>query len=419
MLPLPPTYRPQSTLFIKDFPGSFKFNQSELALDKVNHCDLGVISHRQKPNSFTLFSIDQTLTNKATTMGEVDPAFIQELEHRPKLSTSEAEGIPLIDLSVLNSADAEPDLQSLVSEIGNACREWGFFQIVNHGVSVEQRQKLENACREFFAQPLEEKVKVRRDEVKIYGYYDREHTKNVRDWKEVFDFSLQNPTIVPASTDPDDKEVVEWHNQWPDNPPELREVCEEFAEELQKLGYKLMELIALSLGLPPNRFLGFFKDQTSYIRLNHYPPCPAPDLALGLGRHNDSGALTILYQDDVGGLEVKRRSDGEWIRVKPTPDALIVNVGDIIQVWSNETYKSMEHRVAVNSERERFSIPFFFYPAHYTMVQPLEELTSEKNPPKYRPYNWGKFLINKKVSNLKKLDVENIQIHQFKIQHTA
>ncbi|OMO74180.1 hypothetical protein CCACVL1_16916 [Corchorus capsularis] len=190
-------------------------------------------------------------------MGEVDPAFIQELEHRPKLSAIEAEGIPLIDLSVLNSADAEPDpntLHSLVSEVGNACREWGFFQVINHGVSVEQRQKLEKASREFFAQQLEEKVKVRRDEVKVYGYYDGEHTKNVRDWKEVFDFLVQNPTIVPASKNPDDKEVIEWHNQWPHYPPELREACEEYSEELEKLAFKLMELIALSLGLPPNKF---------------------------------------------------------------------------------------------------------------------------------------------------------------------
>ncbi|KAK6253605.1 hypothetical protein QUC31_015325 [Theobroma cacao] len=180
-----------------------------------------------------------------------------------------------------------------------------------------------------------------------------------------------------------------------------------------------MELIALSLGLPADRFHGFFKDQTSFIRLNHYSPCPAPDLALGVGRHKDAGALTILAQDDVGGLQVKRKSDGEWIRVKPTPDAFIINVGDIIQVWSNETYESVEHRVMVNSERERFSIPFFFNPAHYTIVMPSEELTSEKNPPRYRPYNWGKFLITRKGSNFKKLDVKNIQIQHFRISELA
>ena len=101
---------------------------------------------------------------------------------------------------------------------------------------------------------------------------------------------------------------------------------------MEKLAFKLLGLISLSLGLPENRFNLFFEESTNFIRLNHYPPCPIPHLALGVGRHKDGGALTILAQDDVGGLEVKRKTDGEWIRVKPTPDAYIINVGDIIQV---------------------------------------------------------------------------------------
>ena len=210
-----------------------------------------------------------------------------------------------------------------------------------------------------------------------------------------------------------------------------------------------MELISLSLGLPANRMNGFFEDDhTSFMRLNHYPPCPIPHLALGVGRHKDAGALTVLAQDDVGGLEVKRKIDGQWILVKPTPDAYIINAGDIIQVtsfcdsfsssfypqehqsiydwicwclqilhiqvWSNDKYESVEHRVMVNSERERFSIPFFFNPAHYTWVEPLEELINERNPPKYKAYNWGKFFSTKKRSNFKKLEVENIEICHFK-----
>ncbi|KAL6514279.1 hypothetical protein OROHE_019266 [Orobanche hederae] len=184
---------------------------------------------------------------------------------------------------------------------------------------------------------------------------------------------------------------------------------------MQKLAFKLLELISLSLGLARHRLNGFFnKDQTSFVRLNHYPPCPIPDLALGVGRHKDAGALTILAQDDVGGLQVKRKTDGEWILVKPTPNAYIINVGDIIQVWSNEKYQSVEHRVKVNLERERFSVPFFFNPAFYTMVEPLEELVNNQNPAKYKAYSWGKFFTTRKLSNFKKLDVENIQIHHFK-----
>ncbi|KAK3412440.1 hypothetical protein EUGRSUZ_I01191 [Eucalyptus grandis] len=242
-----------------------------------------------------------------------------------------------------------------------------------------------------------------------------EHTKNVRDWKEVFDCTVQEPMPVAASPEDGEEAITEWINQWPEYPPGLREACEEYAQELKKLAYKLIRLIAQSLGLPANRFDEFYKDQTSFIRLNHYPPCPVPHLALGLGRHKDSGALTILAQDDVEGLQVKKKSDGEWIVVKPIPDAFIINVGSIMQVWSNDIYESVEHRVMVNSKKERFSIPFFFNPSHYTMVQPLKELTDEHNPPKYRAYKWGKFLVNRARSNLKKLDVENLQIYHFRL----
>ncbi|PRQ23270.1 putative ent-kaurene synthase [Rosa chinensis] len=351
-------------------------------------------------------------------MGEVDPAFIQHPEHRPKLSINEAEGIPLIDLSAINSPNSisDPeDIERIVREVGNACKQWGFFQVINHGVSSDKLQKIEASAKKFFALPLEEKRKIRRDLNNVLGYYDTENTKNIRDWKEVFDFDVEDPTLVPASPDPEDDEETEWTNQWPEYPPEMREACQEYAREVEKLALKLMGLIALSLGLPEDRFKGYFKDQTTRIRLNHYPPCPSPELALGVGRHKDGGALTVLAQDDVGGLEVKRKTDGEWVRVNPTPNAYIINLGDTLQVWSNERYESTEHRVMVNSEKERFSIPYFLEPAHYTIIKPLEELINEQNPAKYRPYSWGKFTTHRKLSNFKKLNVENIQIHDFRI----
>ncbi|KAK3412453.1 hypothetical protein EUGRSUZ_I01203 [Eucalyptus grandis] len=339
-------------------------------------------------------------------MGDVDPAFIQDVEHRPNLAPPQAESIPLIDLAALagyspsdGAAADSAAIKGLVAEIGEACKEWGFFSAVNHGVPVEKRERIEREAREFFRQDLEEKKKVRRDEKRTPGYYETEHTKNVRDWKEVFDFTVQEPTVVPASLEDDEEGVIGWTNQWPEYPPGLR----------------LMGLIARSLGLPANRFDEFFKDHTSFVRINHYPPCPTPHLALGIGRHKDSGALTILAQDDIPGLEVKRKSDGEWVLVKPILDTFIINVGDIIKVWSNEAYDSVEHRAMVNSKKDRISIPFFFMPPHYTMVQPLEELTDEHNPPKYRPYNWGKYLVSRKTSNFKKLDVENLQIDHFRI----
>ncbi|CAK7329795.1 unnamed protein product [Dovyalis caffra] len=344
-------------------------------------------------------------------MGEIDPAFIQETEYRPKFKTTEAdEEIPVIDLSVSSPTDT----QEVVSKIGEACKKWGFFQVINHGVPMELRQKMEKVAKEFFDQPIEERRKVKRDEVNPMGYHESEHTKNVRDWKEVFDFLALDPTFIPASDDPDDKELRVLTNQWPDNPPEFREVCQEYNRQVEKLAFKLLELISLSLGLPADRLSGYFKDQISFARFNHYPPCPAPHLALGVGRHKDGGALTVLSQDDVGGLQIGRRSDGEWIPVKPIPDAFIINIGNCMQVWSNDLYWSAEHRVVVNSKRERFSVPFFFFPSHYVEIKPLDELINEQNPAKYKEFNWGKFFASRNRSDYKKREAENVQIDHFK-----
>jgi len=155
-------------------------------------------------------------------MGEVDPAFIQEPEHRPRISYIEGEGFPLIDLAPLHSSNNVSAIEGLVKEVGKACKEWGFFQVINHGVPLEKRQKIDGDSRKFFEQSLEEKRKVRRTEKLVLGYYDTEHTKNVRDWKEVFDIAVEEPALIPASPDPDDKEITELYNQWPEYPPELR-----------------------------------------------------------------------------------------------------------------------------------------------------------------------------------------------------
>lgn len=277
-------------------------------------------------------------------MAQIDEAFIQAVDHRRESATVETEFIPVIDLSALKSNHRD-EVAALAAEIGRASEQWGFFQVTNHGVPSSIREGIDQAARLFFSQAAEEKRKVLRDEANPMGFYDTEHTKNVRDWKQVFDFTTEIPTLIPASIELEDVELREVVNQWPNYPPKFKDACEEYAQEMVKLAYKLLELISLSLGLPAQRLNGFFKDQTSFTRLNYYPRCPTPDLVLGVGRHKDSGALTILSQDDVGGLEVKRKTDGEWVQVRPTPGAFIINVGDVIQVWSNDKYESIEHRV--------------------------------------------------------------------------
>ncbi|XWS54850.1 hypothetical protein CRYUN_Cryun10bG0125000 [Craigia yunnanensis] len=216
---------------------------------------------------------------------EIDPAFIQATEHRPKLDTIEVEGIPLTDLSVSDTRD----IKELVSEIGNACKKWGFFQVINHGVPLELCTRIRKAAKTFFDQPIAKKRKAKRDEVNAMGYHDSEHTEC---WRPEGD-----PTFHPASPEPEDKEIRTLTNQWPENPPEFRneqtydcsigelDSLQEYAREVEKLGYKLLELISLSLGLPSNRLNGYLKDHSGMLRLNYYPPCPCPDLAFGVGRH--------------------------------------------------------------------------------------------------------------------------------------
>uniref|UniRef100_A0A803QRK3 Isopenicillin N synthase-like Fe(2+) 2OG dioxygenase domain-containing protein n=1 Tax=Cannabis sativa TaxID=3483 RepID=A0A803QRK3_CANSA len=199
------------------------------------------------------------------------------------------------------------------------------------------------------------------------------------------------------------------HNRMKNEPINTREACEEYGREVEKLdqvdGTNCHKLRITSKQVQrllqrPNKL----HPAQSLSTMPESSPCSR--------RCNTQGcrSLTILAQDDVGGLEVKRRVMESGFVSNQHPMLLSSTL-----VWSNERYESVEHRVMVNFERERFSIPFFLNPAHYTMVKPLEEMTDDQNPPKYKAYNWGKFFTTRKGSNFRKLDVENIQIYHFKV----
>ncbi|KAK2978969.1 hypothetical protein RJ640_017533 [Escallonia rubra] len=327
----------------------------------------------------------------------------------PALQANEVNDVPVIDLSILSAA-------YLVAEIRDACENWGVFQVINHGVPLELQAKFELVMKKFFAQPVAEKRKLRKD-VDVENPYDygyEEFVENVDDWKEVFDFPLEKETMMPASTGDGERDMRELIHSWPEYPPNFREACEEYGREMEKLSYRLMELICLSLGVQRQRLNGFFKDHCNMGRIIHCPPCPTPHAALGTHRHTDVGALTVLSQDDVGGLEVLRR-DGEWVQVKFIPNAYVVNVGDMLEVWSNKKYQSLVHRAKVNSERERFSVPFFFNPALYVVVEPLEELTDEENHAKYRALHWGKYYGSRKYGNFKNPDMDVLRLNNFMV----
>ncbi|KAF8673930.1 hypothetical protein HU200_048379 [Digitaria exilis] len=285
-------------------------------------------------------------------------------------TVSEATGIPVIDLTPLTGGGGG-DVDALAAEVGEASRDWGFFVVVGHGVPAEAVARATAAQRAFFALP----GGAQRPPRGLGSEGGARWATTSRSTPRTSGTGRRcrpRPPRSAAGRLPSPTAELVFANKWPEDLPGFKE----YAKAMEELAFRLLELIA--------RCTASSKDQTTFIRLNHYPPCPSPDLALGVGRHKDAGALTIL-----------------GVRVTPVPDSFIINVGDLIQVWSNDRYESAEQQgVAVNSAKERFSMPYFFNPASYTMVEPVEELLSEENPARYNAYNWGDFFSTRKNSKL-------------------
>jgi isopenicillin N synthase-like dioxygenase len=287
--------------------------------------------------------------------------------------------LPVIDI-------ADPGRADTLRAIDAACRDWGFFQIVGHSIDEELLAAVRRQMRAFFSLPLAVKREILRTADNPWGYYDRELTKRTPDWKQVYDYG------------PPDGGVIE--PQWPSALPGFEPVIRAFYDACDALALCLLGAISLNLRVPAGFLAPLFRPaHTSFLRLNYYPRCPRPacppDLSLaaaghlGVNHHTDAGAITLLLQDAQPGLEVFH--DGGWLLVEPRRDALVVNIGDIVQVWSNDRYRAALHRGLVNPEVERYSAPFFFNPAYSAEYAPLPSTTDARHPPRYRAINWGEF----------------------------
>lgn len=304
--------------------------------------------------------------------------------------------IPVIDVSPLEDRASDTEIEDVVGRISAACRDWGFFQVVNHGVPAELIARLWSEARSFFSLPRAAKLAVARTADNPRGYYDRELTKNVRDLKEVFDFGYVAHPELPDDH-PRNRAAVDGSNQWPASLETFKPTMMEYFEACERLGRKIFEAFCLGLGLPRDHLHRHFERHTSFVRLNYYPledPLDPGDSVgvtglggMALGHHTDAGALTILLQDDVGGLQV---FDGrEWLDVDPIDGAFVINIGDMTQVWSNDRYKAALHRVRAMEDRARLSVPFFYNPSYDTDCAPLPAAGGDE--PRYRPVNWGEF----------------------------
>ena len=291
--------------------------------------------------------------------------------------------IPIVDIGPLVNGE---NPQKVASEMGHICEHIGFLYVRNHGIDDSLLQAMYRMTREFFALPLEQKQKLNiensgptlRGYIPMYG--ENVDPENTRDYKESFDFAQHQDEVSPFFGP----------NQMPEQPEEFRQIMEQYHAEMLALGRKLLSAIALSLDLPYDYFDAMQKNPITIQRLLHYPPQQGAitQEEIGIGAHTDYGAVTILSQDNVGGLQVQNH-DGEWVDAPPIEGCFTVNIGDLVQTFSNDRYVSTVHRVINTSGRERYSVPFFMDLDFDAVVEVVETCKSKENPPKYEPYTCG------------------------------
>jgi isopenicillin N synthase-like dioxygenase len=302
--------------------------------------------------------------------------------------------VPVIDL------DNAPG--HCVEELASACAEWGFFQVINHGIDTHTITALQAASRAFFSLPLHTKRVVSRTMDNPFGYYDRELTKNLRDRKEIFDYA-------PGETTP-----------WPSAPSDFRSVLEVYAVASHRLALQLLALCCEGLGTGRDTLEHHFQQgHSSFLRLNHYPfsdPLAGTDAPatgpFGISQHSDAGAITVLLQDEVAGLQVLR--EGSWIDVTPLAGSLTINIGDMLQVWSNDRYRAPLHRVQASIGVARYSAAYFCNPDYNTIVAPLASTVSKANTARYHPVSWAEFRRLRALGDYGDYG-EEIQISRFRV----
>ncbi|XP_071733166.1 gibberellin 2-beta-dioxygenase 8-like [Rutidosis leptorrhynchoides] len=287
------------------------------------------------------------------------------VNHEPGLEERE---LPVVDLSSLWSPN-ENQRASCASEICKASAEWGFFQIINHGISLELLRKMRKEQVELFKAPFEQKSNSGLlDNSYRYGNKTATCPKQLS-WCEAFH--------VPLTKISDNSCYGEFNS--------LREVMQEYASAMQQLANLIAKVLVMNMGVRKGEWEDKCDASTCFMRLNRYPPCPISSEVFGLVPHTDSDFLTILHQDEhVGGLQLMK--DSKWMAVKPNPDALVVNIGDLFQAWSNDVYKSVEHKVMVNREVERHSIAYFLCPSYESIIGCCDQ---EKST--YRKFTFGEY----------------------------
>lgn len=306
--------------------------------------------------------------------------------------------IPIIDLSLLSSED--PHLHSkAIQELGRACEQWGFFMVVNHGIEKSLMKELTGVANEFFLMAEEDKWSYKGEKVfdpikygTSFNYTSKDSTCYWRDYLKL--------SVHP-----------QFHA--PDQPNNLRDVVREYCEKSRKVCRMLLSGISESLGLEEElmkRSLDLDSGLEVFVA-NYYPACPQPELVMGLPAHSDFGLLTLLIQNEIGGLQIQH--NGKWININPVPNSILVNTGDHLEIFTNGKYKSVLHRAVVNKEA-RISIGIANCPAMNATVAPADSplIQNERLPPLYIPKKYSEYVEMQQTNPLDgKSCLEKIKIN--------
>lgn len=274
--------------------------------------------------------------------------------------------IPQIDAGPLLSGT--PD-ENVIDELATACTDVGFFYVRNHGVARKLTTELRHQAARFFEQPMTSKMELRINQ-KLRGYLPLDYSSYKGEENEAK--SRQEGFWIGNDRPVSDHYFMDGPNQWPSNLPELRDAMLAYQSALDNLTTALERSFARALGLGPDGLAPYFERPMTMLKLNHYPPQDKPEHEsyIGVVPHSDAGAFTILWQDEGDGLEIQNKS-GEWIGAPSIPDTFVINIGNIVQIWTGGRFSSTPHRVINRGGRDRYSIPLFVYPSHEAMIEPM------------------------------------------------